>query len=119
MITICTYVIVINMGFPLWYIHVINTGLSLWYIHICTYIYDVSVSCFEELLALLYVCLHHLVARKIKYRADNAVVLQRCVRMYLALKKHRPRYVCVYIYVLCKYVCIYNMSYVSMYICIK
>ena len=32
------------------------------------------------------------VARKIQYRADNAVVIQRCVRMYLALHKHRPRY---------------------------
>ena len=34
------------------------------------------------------------VARKIQYRADNAVIIQRCARMYLALHKHRPRYVC-------------------------
>ena len=30
-------------------------------------------------------------SRKIKYRAENAVVVQRYVRMYLAMKKHRPR----------------------------
>ena len=33
------------------------------------------------------------VARKIQYRADNAVIIQRCARMYLALHKHRPRHV--------------------------
>ena len=32
------------------------------------------------------------VANKIQYRNANAVVLQKTVRMYLAWKKHRPRY---------------------------
>lgn len=31
------------------------------------------------------------VARKISYRSENVLVLQRCVRMFLAMKKHRPR----------------------------
>ena len=32
------------------------------------------------------------VARKIRYRADSAIKIQKQVRMYLALRKHRPRY---------------------------
>jgi myosin-6 len=31
-------------------------------------------------------------ARKIKYRHNNAIAIQKTVRMYLALQKHRPRY---------------------------
>ena len=32
-----------------------------------------------------------LVSRKISYRGENALLIQRAVRMYLAMKKHRPR----------------------------
>ena len=36
-------------------------------------------------------CLSLLVSRKIKYRTQNAVMVQKYVRMYLAFQKHRPR----------------------------
>ena len=32
------------------------------------------------------------VANKIRYRNANAIAIQKTVRMFLALKKHRPRY---------------------------
>ena len=32
-----------------------------------------------------------LVSRKISYRGENALLIQKAVRMYLAMKKHRPR----------------------------
>lgn len=35
------------------------------------------------------------VARKIRYRQENAVVVQSVIRMSLAMKKHRPRSVVV------------------------
>lgn len=54
-----------------------------------------SLLTFLSYVYIVFNCLNpcNIVARKIQYRADNAVIIQRCVKMYLAVHKHRPRYV--------------------------
>ena len=35
---------------------------------------------------------HFIVSRKIGYRADNAIMIQKNVKMFMAKRRHQPRY---------------------------